>query len=140
MLSDSLNEMFSAAALTTTTTSSVINMGAKVNLGGGQNPMSFYADFLGVAPGGGSPTASLQFTGADSADLTSNPIHIGPAIAPTLVSGTVLGQNLYGFPIPPHQPKQYFGVIATLGGTSPTVSVTCGLVRDLQTNPVPPNL
>ncbi len=118
MLSDSLNEMFSAAALTTTTTSSVIKMGAAVN----------------------SPTASLQFTGADSADLTSNPISIGPAIAPTLTSGVALGQNLYGFPIPSHKPKQYFGVIATLGGTSPTVSVTCGLVRDLQTNPVPPNL
>jgi len=136
MMPDSQLEFSTQQALTATANSTnIVDKGGPINLGAGE-PIHAYISLCGVAPGGTNPTLTATLVGADDAAFSVNKITIG-SVTPVLVSGTIDTRN-YEIPIGSNLPKRYFRIEYTLGGTSPTVTVTAGFVEDLQTHPSPP--
>jgi hypothetical protein len=136
MIPDALLEFSSAQALTATANSAnVIDREAPTNLGSGRR-IHAYLSFCGVAPGGTAPTLTAALVGADDAAFTSNKITIG-SVTPSLTAGSVPARNVE-IPIASHVPKRFYRMEYTVGGSSPTMTVTAGLVEDYQTNPAPP--
>lgn len=87
-----------------------------------------------TAVGGTNPTFRAWLVGADSADLTSNPIVIcdtgvsavlAASDLPVLYELLVGGQNTA---------KRYYGVLFDQGGTSPTATANAQLVHGAQSN------
>lgn len=136
MLSDAALEFSTAQALTATAASTNYqDLGSARNLGSGK-PIHAYVSFDGVAPTGTTPTLTAALQGADDNAFSVNLITIAQA-TPTLVSGTVPTGNVE-LPIPSHTPKRYIRMYYTVAGTTPTMTVTGGIVEDFQTNPPPP--
>lgn len=85
-----------------------------------------------TAVGGTNPTSRVKLVGADSSDLATNPITIADTgTSRVLVSGDLpVIQELN--PSEQLDAKQYYGFTATLGGTSPTATITANVVPDVQ--------
>lgn len=103
---------------------------AKKVFGGAGQPVKVAIQV--TAAGGTSPTFRARLVGADNAGLTAN----AEIIADTGVSKVLAAADLpvlYEL-VPAHQKvaKRYYGVIYTLGGTSPTATANANLVLDAQ--------
>jgi len=134
-----------AQALSTTSdvpSTNVLDAGAAVKKFAG-SAGSFPCKIGGaITMTGGTATLSwrCRLVGADDAALTSNPIILadtgvmlkGPDGATALANTDVASFEL----IPAQQPtaKRYYGLMWTLGGTSPTGTGDANLVLDTQTN------
>lgn len=129
MMLDQQLLMSDAQALTATANSTdYIDAGAARNLGSGQR----VALVVHVsAQGGTSPTIQAVFVGADDTAFSTNKITIadsGTKAAP--------GVGFIRMAIPAHTAKRYFRVEYTLGGTSPTYTVTAGIALNEPTTPM----
>lgn len=84
--------------------------------------------------GGTNPTFRARFVGADNAALTSNPV----ILAETGVSAVLVAADipkLYFLPIAMQRTaKEYYGVIFTQGGTTPTTTVNAFYTYTQQSN------
>lgn len=93
---------------------------AKKLFGGSGEPIKLIVQV--TAAGGTTPTFRARLVGADNAALSSNPV----TIADTGVSAAVDAGDLplYYELVLAHQKaaKRYYGVIFTLGGTTPTAT------------------
>jgi hypothetical protein len=117
-----------AQALTVTANSTnVIDLGAAKSLGAGDVLIPMV---LITAVGGTSPTLTVTIQGADDVGISTNVITLATA-TPTLVSGTAYGFVRMAFHA--HMPKRYIRATYTLGGTSPTMTITTSIVEDQQT-------
>lgn len=86
------------------------------------NPFRWHLDITAFAAAGGTPTFRARLVGADNAALTSNPIVIAETgVLPdqTSLVPVSLEFELHG----QVTAKQYYGVIYTLAGTTPTATV-----------------
>jgi hypothetical protein len=85
---------------------------------------------MATASGGTTPTLRARFVGADNAALTTNPI----ILADSGVSRTIVAADIpLAIELVPSEQmdsKQYYGVIFTQSGTSPTATVNANLVMD----------
>lgn len=128
------NDLFSdAVALTASANSDVKDMLAAVMLGAGARRMRCFLSFGAVAPGGTTPTVSAALVGADDAAFSVNKITIG-ATSPPLISGTPV-KDVWEISVNQRAPKRFYRIEYTITGTSPTMTVTCGLTQVIPANP-----
>ena len=136
MIFDRLNQFSGAQALTATALSTDVidtlpmvgNPNLTQNLGG--VGALFLVVQVTTAGGGTAPTLAVTLESDSTANLATSPtVHYssGTLVAATLVVGTLLA-----IPLPIGNYERDLGVRYTLGGTSPTGSVTAFLTRDLQ--------
>jgi hypothetical protein len=137
MFADSQLEFSTQQALSGagTIVSSNIVDGTAARLWAGGTPMECYLSFCGVAPGGTSPTFTATLFEADDSAFSVNKTALGAVTVP-LASGVPV-VDTWALSIGTRVPRRFLRVEYALGGTSPTATVTCGFVRDLQTNPPP---
>jgi hypothetical protein len=123
---------FSDAQVLTATANStnVVDATSSRNLGSGE-PMFLLAKVGTVS--GTSPTLTANLVGADDVGFSTNKITIATA-TPTLAAAQA--DALVRFGIPSHTAKRYFRIEYTVGGTTPSVTVTAGLVLDQPTSPM----
>lgn len=110
----------------------VYDAGAATKLFGGSAGRGPKAAITVSAIGGTSPTARVRLVGADDAALTTNPIIIGDTGASRALVAGDLPVNLEFTPGEQLDAKRYYGFIGTLGGTSPTGTVTANVVETAQ--------
>lgn len=127
MLDDQLTVSRAQALTVTANSTDYIDMGANRSLGAGQEVIPF-VDISAV--GGTAPTLTVAFVGADDTGFSTNKITID-SVTPTLVSGTPFGFVRMSARV--HLPKRYYRFEYTLGGTSPTMTITAGLCANEQT-------
>lgn len=136
MLLDKQNEFSDGQALTATALSTNVidtlpgatNPNATQNLGGFQG--SFLIVQIDVAAGGTAPTLAVSLESDSTANLATSPtVHYssGTLEAAALTKGTLLI-----VPLPFGNYEKYLGLRYTLGGTSPTVTVSAFITRDVQ--------
>lgn len=109
---------------------STVARDAQTNLGGGQR-IRPYVHISAVS--GTSPTLQVKLVGADDSGFSTNKITIDD-------SGTVsslAAEDSIHMAIPSHTPKKHFRMEYTVGGTSPSFTITSGLRLSDQTRPVP---
>lgn len=88
-----------------------------------------------TAVGGTSPTFRAQLIGAGSADLTTTtPIVLWDSGVTRVLTSADLPYVLEGVVHSQLDAKRYYGVLFTLGGTTPTATVDAAMVQDAQTN------
>lgn len=95
---------------------------------GAANRLNILIDITAVS--GTSPTLTINWVGADDSAFSVNKITIS-TVTPTLVSGTPNGIVRIGCPA--HMPKRYMRAEYTVGGTTPSITLTVGLVENEQT-------
>lgn len=130
---DKNNTFSDAVALTATANSDYLDMLAAVMLGAGGKRMRCALGFNGVAPGGTAPTVTAALVGADTSDFGTGKITIGATTVP-LTSGTVV-KDIWEISVNQRVPKRYYRIEYTIGGTTPTMTVTAALVEDIQASP-----
>lgn len=130
MLMD-IQQTFSDAQVLTATANStnILDESSSRNLGGGE-PIFLVADITAIS--GTSPTLTIALHGADDSGFSTNDITIA-SVTPTLVSGTAYGFVRFGIPSYGLTPKRYYRLVYTVGGTTPSITITAGLVLDQQT-------
>jgi hypothetical protein len=131
MILDTGNLFSDAQSLTGTSavvSTSSVDLGSARDVGSGENVELFCS---ATASGGTSPTLAVEIIGADDAALTSNIVVYAsvPAVALAAPQDIVLPS----LPVMATK-KRYLGLRYTQGGTSPTSTVTAGIVMDKQTN------
>jgi len=90
--------------------------------------------FLQVtAIGGTSPTFRARLVAADSADLATNPIILADTGVSRVLAASDIPYINELLPSVQLDAKQYYGIIFTQSGTSPTATVRASLVADSQT-------
>lgn len=96
---------------------------AKKIFEGGAADLRFVVTATGV--GGTSPTLTVALVAADNAALSSNAITLASTGALTADAAGNLTTTL----VPSNQTtaKRYYGIIYTMGGTSPVAAVNCEL-------------
>lgn len=133
---DALFDFASQQALTGTTdvvSTNVHNAGSAKKLFAGSGE-EVKVGIQVTASGGTTPTFRARLVGADDAALTTNPV----IIADTGVSAVIAAADLpllYEL-VPSNQnvAKQYYGVIFTQGGSTPTATVNAQLAHSVQNN------
>lgn len=130
-LMDAQNLFSDAQALTVTAASTNYIDGSAARLSGNGEPLMVLAAITSV--GGTSPTITAALEGADDTAFSTNKITLA-TVTPTLVSGTAYG--LLKLAISPHAAKRYYRMYYTMGGTSPTVTITAGFALDVPTTPM----
>lgn len=89
---------------------------------------------------GTSPTCRARFVGADNAALTTNPVILADSGVQSYKedgSTALASGDTFRFQLTPSDqraPKRYYGMIYTLGGTTPSATCDGRLVIDGQTN------
>jgi hypothetical protein len=84
------------------------------------------------ASGGTSPTFRARLVGADNAALTTNPIILADSGVSRVLTATDVPYAVELIPAEQLDSKQYYGVIYTQSGTSPTATVNANMVLDAQ--------
>lgn len=123
MFQDLLLTFSTAQALTATAdATNVIDLLAAGQLGNGR-PLSLFVN-VDVAIGGTSPTFAVAITTDDNASLTSDTT----IATKTIAAADLLINTLHSVDLPENiATERYLGVVYTLGGTSPTITVTSWL-------------
>lgn len=134
MLDANFNFSAKQALTGTANSTNTYDAGSAKKVFGGTNNRAKLGIQITGGIGGTSPTFRAQFVGADNAGLTANP----ETIADTGVSPVLAAADapvLYEL-IPGNQKvaKQHYGMIYTLGGTSPTMDVNAQLSESVQNN------
>lgn len=124
MYIDRQNKVSINQALTATAASTdLIDLGADRNIGVGE-PMAFVVT-VDVAAGGTSPTVAIAVQTDDNASFSSAATVVSSA---TLVAAQLVAGAQFVIPIPPDLSMERFVRLNyTLGGTSPTVTVSAQL-------------
>lgn len=137
MIIDSTLSFASGQSLSGTTAANSTNvydtLVAKKLFGGGGVPPKIALAVSAV--GGTSPTFRAQLVGADDAALSVNVVIIddtGVSRVLVAASDIPLVDELIGDQ--QLDAKRYYGIIFTLGGTSPTATVSANLVADAASN------
>lgn len=141
----SAEQLFSdSQALTTTAASTnIIDLGATGTVIGAPaalvrdigkgNPIPIIVNF-DVAAGGTSPTLDIAVQ-VDTVENFASPTTVATA---TQVAGGAAGDSVYlDVYLPEGTNQRYLRINYTLGGTSPTYTVTAGIVAGKQSNVVP---
>lgn len=110
----------------------VYDAGSAKKLFGGSAGLGPKAAISFSAIGGTSPTARVRLVGADDAALTTNPVILGDTGVSRVLTSADLPYMAEFIPGEQLDAKRYYGFIATLGGTSPTGTVSAALVADAQ--------
>lgn len=127
MLDDQLLVSRSQVVTATGNSTDYIDHGRAVSLGAGEE-MEIMINITAVS--GTSPTLTVAWTGADDSAFSTNKITIA-TVTPTLVSGTPNGFVRVG--VPAHLSKRYMRAEFTVGGTSPSITLSVALVKNEQT-------
>lgn len=128
MMQDDQLMVSRAQVLTATANSTdLIDMGAARSLGAGQE---FIPTVVITANTGTSPTLTVALVGADDSAFSTNKITID-SVTPTLVSGTAFG--IVRMTARAHMPKRFYRYEYTVGGTSPSITITAGFAANEQT-------
>lgn len=123
-LMDVQAEFYEKVTVTATGNSDIYDAGGAVNLG--ESGKCKLLTFL-ASVGGTGPTLAYNLVGADDAAFSSNKITIAAVASHTPVNG------YERVAIPNHTRKRFFRLELTVGGTSPTMQITSGIVLDEQT-------
>lgn len=117
-----------AQVLTATANSTdLFDAGAAVDMGG--SPRPFKTGLYVSAVSGTAPTLAALLVGADDSAFSTNKITIATIASHTPVAGTHVRAA-----IAPHTPKRYYRWEYTVGGTTPSITVTdLGFYLDDQT-------
>lgn len=123
MILDALNALSNSQALTVTAASTdTIDLGVERQLGSGE-PMAVMVT-VGVAMGGTSPTLQVNVQSDDNTGFSSAAVVAASASFSSLPAGSKIV-----IPIPPNtNTERYLRLNYTLGGTSPTVTVSAHLI------------
>lgn len=106
------------------------DMLAAVDLGAGYGGKALASGLYVSAVSGTGPTLAAALVGADDSAFSTNKITIASiaALAPPVAGST------YRVKIAPHAPKRYYRWEYTVGGTTPSITVTdLGFYLDEQT-------
>lgn len=122
----------SLSGATSTNSTNVYNAGSAKKLFAGRGDLQIQV--IVSAVGGTSPTFRAQFVGADDAGLSSNVEVIDDTgVSKALVAGDLPWVKVLRAGTQ-QVAKQYYGVIFTQSGTSPTATVSANAVLNAQTN------
>lgn len=122
-----------------TVSANVFNAGSAKKLFGGAQSTKVKGQVT-LSAGTGTLSIRARLVGADNAALTTNPeiladtgVHLNKEDGTTALANT----DTFRFQLIPSDqraPKQYYGLMYTLGGTTPSASCDGRLVLDGQTN------
>jgi hypothetical protein len=96
------------------------------NLGAGE-PIHVYAK-VGTVSGTG-PTLTIALTAADDSAFATNKITV-TSVTPTLTVGQADAFVRMGIPV--HAPRRFYRLEYTVGGTTPSVTISSGIAFDEQ--------
>lgn len=121
-------QFFSDAQVLTATGNStnVVDLGGKRDLGAGE-PVKCIFQVSAVS--GTAPTLAANLVGADDSAFTVNKV-----TAAVLNSVTPVANTLYHVGIQAIPPKRYYQIEYTVGGTTPSITVSASLTKDEQTS------
>lgn len=122
----------SLSGTTETASTNVYNAGAAVKLFQGRAGAKLAVQV--TAAGGTSPTFRAKLVGADNAALTTNPVVIAETGVSAVIASTDLPVLYELNPGLQSTAKQYYGVLFTLGGTSPTATANAQFAEDAHSN------
>lgn len=112
----------------------VYDAGSAKKLFGGSGARPARIGITQTATGGTSPTLRARLVAADNAALTTNPIILADTgVSRVLVAGDV-PRVMQLIPQDQIDAKQFYGIIYTQGGTSPTATVSAALMADVHDN------
>lgn len=89
--------------------------------------------FMKVGTVVGTPTLTAALTAADDVAFGTNKITV-TTVTPTLVAGQA--DAIVRFGIPSHPLRRYYRLEFTVGGGTPSVTVTAGFILDEQISPM----
>lgn len=117
-----------------TVSTNVFDAGSAKKLFGGSSGRGVKILVTVTAVGGTTPTFRARLVGADNAALTTNPVILDDSgVSRTLVAGD-LPYAIELHPAEQLDAKEFYGVIFTQSGTSPTATASANAVMDAQSN------